>query len=277
MNKYHNVKKVVDITDPTWNYIDKSFSPNFEEILFNAPGYIFWKDINSVYMGGNKNAARLYGVYSINDLIGKTDYDFNQKYAAEFIKQDKYVLNTGNHHVSEKDIITLNDGSIRLLRTEKKPLYDKYRQIIGIVGIAIDVTNEIENQKLKIQNIENQTQIQVNKTLIQCLQDIHHTIENYKLEVLNNKVSHYNKNQPNTTKLQNIKLTKREREIIYFLSLNKNSKEIAQILSVLENKNLSPSTILSIIDKKLYLKFGVNSISALVEIANKLKLIPFVL
>lgn len=74
-----------------------------------------------------------------------------------------------------------------------------------------------------------------------------------------------------------IKLTKRESQILYFLSLSKSPKDIATSLSSLESKIVSHATIQSIITKKLYVKFNVYSISRLVEKANLLNLIPFTL
>ena len=248
-------------------------------IILKMPGYAYWKDLNSIYRGCNYNMAKVCGCDSPDKVIGKSDYDFawGGDLADKFREDDLKVI---NHNSSVVNIYELPiNNEIKTYRTEKNPLIDENGNVFGILGIAVDITAEIENEELRIKDIENQAKIKINNTLIACLEDIHHTIESYKLDVLNDKLSSFNQNpsQNNTTSKQTIKLTKREREIIYFLSLNKTSKEIAQILSVLENKSLSPSTIVSIIDKKLYVKFGVNNIAGLVEIANKLKLIPFVL
>ena len=44
-------------------------------VLTNIPQFIFWKDINSVYLGCNDNLARVAGVGSQEEIVGKTDYD----------------------------------------------------------------------------------------------------------------------------------------------------------------------------------------------------------
>lgn len=62
-----------------------------------------------------------------------------------------------------------------------------------------------------------------------------------------------------------ISLTKRQKEIIFLLSLGKSPKNIAEFISRIENKLLSPATVTAIINKHLYLKFGVNSTSQLIE------------
>jgi DNA-binding NarL/FixJ family response regulator len=73
------------------------------------------------------------------------------------------------------------------------------------------------------------------------------------------------------------KLTKRELDVLYYLSLNKSPKEIASILSILENKSIKSATIQAVIDKGLYDKLGAYSIAQLIETATILKLIPFML
>ncbi|HLX54317.1 MAG TPA: hypothetical protein VKR58_10270 [Aquella sp.] len=74
-----------------------------------------------------------------------------------------------------------------------------------------------------------------------------------------------------------MKLTRREQQILYFLSLNKSPKEIARIITVMESNPVSDSTINAIINKKLYPKFEAFNISQLVEKAIMLGLIPLLL
>lgn len=65
-----------------------------EHILDNIPCYIYWKDINSVYMGCNKKFAQAAGLASPEEVIGKTDYDFawGKTEAALFRQGDLEVL-----------------------------------------------------------------------------------------------------------------------------------------------------------------------------------------
>ena len=60
------------------------------------------------------------------------------------------------------------------------------------------------------------------------------------------------------------------------MSLNKSPKEIANILSNRENKNIQSDTIRSMISKQLYTKFGVYNVNQLIEKARILNLIPFI-
>lgn len=62
-----------------------------------------------------------------------------------------------------------------------------------------------------------------------------------------------------------IKLSKREQEILYLLHLYKSPAEISEILTVIHNKNISTASVLSIISKQLYVKFGVKGINKLMQ------------
>lgn len=72
---------------------------------------------------------------------------------------------------------------------------------------------------------------------------------------------------------QPIVLTKREKEILFLLSLGKSPKNIAEFISKIENKILTPATVTATINKHLYLKFNVNSTSELIEQAVLLDLL----
>ena len=64
-----------------------------EAIISELPGFLYWKDCNSVYLGGNMNFIKAAQLNFLNDLVGKTDYDLPWKdQADEFITDDKKVL-----------------------------------------------------------------------------------------------------------------------------------------------------------------------------------------
>lgn len=62
-----------------------------------------------------------------------------------------------------------------------------------------------------------------------------------------------------------IKLTRREKQVIFFFLANLNSQEIADMIFRLENKRIAKSTIDSLFTDQLYVKFGVFNRPALYE------------
>ena len=112
-----------------------------QEILSNLPNSIYWKDSKGVYLGANIHALRMVGLTSSNDIIGRTDYDLTSKDRADiFRKNDIKVLTTGKELcVEEKS--TSKDGKELIQLSTKKPIKDKSGNIVGVMGVTVDITD----------------------------------------------------------------------------------------------------------------------------------------
>lgn len=44
-------------------------------VMDSIPEFIFWKNVNSIYLGCNKNFITVAGLNNPEDIIGKSDYD----------------------------------------------------------------------------------------------------------------------------------------------------------------------------------------------------------
>lgn len=111
----------------------------------DMPGYIYWKNTRSEYMGCNKNLARVSGLKDTSDIIGKTDHDFGwgEKDAEQFRRDDQEIMRTGHRQVTEYELpIQRPDGHHMVVRTEKMRYHDKNGKVIGVIGVAIDITDE---------------------------------------------------------------------------------------------------------------------------------------
>ncbi len=59
-------------------------------VICHLPGFIYWKDKDSKYIGGNSHFIKATQLAGLDDLIGKTDYDMPWKEQADaFIEDDK--------------------------------------------------------------------------------------------------------------------------------------------------------------------------------------------
>jgi PAS domain S-box-containing protein len=249
---------------------------NFESIIKVSSGYIYWKDLKSVYLGCNQNFASLAGLSSPEEIVGKTDRDFfwGKNDADKYIADDKQVVKTKKPIVSEYKLILKTSGQDTpiVVRTEKSPLYDYDGKVVGVLVIGIDITLEKDAEMLRNENQAHQSTIKTNETFKKCLDEIQQVIQSYKINILNNRLGVKPVKESSN---ENIIISKRECEILYYLALNKSPKEIASIFAILDQKSVAAATIQSIIDKQLYVKFNVFNISQLIEKANLLKLIPF--
>jgi two-component system, OmpR family, aerobic respiration control sensor histidine kinase ArcB len=148
------MEKIIDKT----NYINAVFLKKITESL---PQYIFWKDENSIYLGCNQNFAKLVGLNSPQEIIGKTDYDLNWQstgHTAEAFREgDKETL-AGKFLTNQEEILVLPGGKRVITLVSKQPILDKGKSI-GIVGYFTDITglrkaeDELKQTTQKLENV----------------------------------------------------------------------------------------------------------------------------
>jgi PAS domain S-box-containing protein len=125
-----------------------------QTVVDTVPLSLFWKNRESVYLGCNQQFAKVFGLTSVEEIIGKTDFDLPST-QAEIIAHradDQRVMEAGQARQGIEETITLPNGEQRWVETHKAPLRDWTDYIIGLVGILQDVTvrRQIE-AKLKYQ------------------------------------------------------------------------------------------------------------------------------
>ncbi|PAX47624.1 PAS domain-containing protein, partial [Brunnivagina elsteri] len=70
----------MDVTERRQEKIQLRESQQFLKLILETiPQHVFWKDSNSVFLGCNRNLAKVAGLNSPEDIIGKTDYDLPWK------------------------------------------------------------------------------------------------------------------------------------------------------------------------------------------------------
>ena len=120
----------------------------------NTLGYIYFKDSESRFSWGNRALAELFGLDDPEDLVGKTDEDFYAaEYAAESLKAERELMNTGKPIVMKEEHVTLPDGVEVWLSTSKVSLRDVAGNIVGTFGISRNIT-EIKKTERERRNIE---------------------------------------------------------------------------------------------------------------------------
>ena len=120
----------------------------FTLVADNIPQAIFWKDLDSIYLGGNQRFADYAGVSSAKDLIGLCDSDFpwgrepgDMTGRVWFRDWDKQVISTGKPLFDIEERLRLADGSLIWIETTKVPLKDLEGTVVGILGVFSDVTD----------------------------------------------------------------------------------------------------------------------------------------
>jgi len=133
--------------------IEKKFEN--EQFLVNAlmnnlPDHIYFKDLESRFIRNNKSHIESFGLTSPDQLLGKSDFDFFTKEAAQQAFEDEQnIIRTGNPVIKEEKL-TRKDKSDVWFSASKFPLRDDDGKIIGTFGISRDISIhkrlELENQ-----------------------------------------------------------------------------------------------------------------------------------
>lgn len=125
-------------------------------ILDSIPHILFYKDAASRYMGVNPVFEKTFGVRA-EDVIGKTDAElFGQALHDRFVAQDRELLSSGEARTFEEEMPI--DGETHYVESRKTPFYDAHGVAIGIVGLAMDVSEtrqlrrqlEVGNARLSV-------------------------------------------------------------------------------------------------------------------------------
>ncbi len=109
-------------------------------LIRTIPDLIWLKDPEGVYLLCNPTFERLYGA-SESVIVGKTDYDFVDPELADFFQaNDRAAAAAGGPRVNEEWLTFAADGYRGLFETIKTPMRDANGSLVGVLGIARDIT-----------------------------------------------------------------------------------------------------------------------------------------
>jgi PAS domain S-box-containing protein len=113
-----------------------------QTVLDSISVAVFWKDRDSIYLGGNRTWLEAVGLESSEEVVGKNDYDlpWKKKQADSFREDDRRVMESG---IPEYDIIEpylRADGTHAWAKTNKVPLRDTEGNVVGVLGTYEDTT-----------------------------------------------------------------------------------------------------------------------------------------
>ncbi len=130
-----------------------------QKVLDTIPMPIFWKNLNSDFLGCNRYFAKEAGKNTPEELIGKNDYDTpsseqSEKYRAD----DAEIMKSGNAKINIEELHIYANGDQGWIRTSKVPLRDVNGKVFGLLGVFEDITKKkqaeqqlyYEKERLKI-------------------------------------------------------------------------------------------------------------------------------
>ncbi len=117
-------------------------APDLVAMLENTDDFIYFKDRNHVFTGASQTLVRITDPSEHwTDLIGQTDYDvFPEAYADIYYRLEKQVF-AGQPVAHEVQGYLTNDGHTGWVDNRKYPMADGEGQLIGLFGIARDISD----------------------------------------------------------------------------------------------------------------------------------------
>jgi len=127
------------------------------QVIDLNPSFIFAKDRAGCFTLVNQAVADNYGT-TVEDLIGKTDADFNvsPEQVEHFRRDDLEVMDTQCEKVIPEEVITDASGRKHYLHTIKRPIIGPDGIANQVLGVATDITarKRLEEQLAQAQKME---------------------------------------------------------------------------------------------------------------------------
>lgn len=118
----------------------------------------FWKDTNSNYLGANQCFLQDTGLTSVEQIVGKADFDMSwQEQAQDFRADDAEVIEQGVVRIGYEEQLERSDGSMAWVKTSKLPLRNHQGDIIGVFGAYEDIT-EIKQTEIALQQVRQRSE-----------------------------------------------------------------------------------------------------------------------
>lgn len=142
----------------------------FRAIIDSIGEPVFVKDRHHRFVFANDAACRLFG-RSLDELLGKTDYDFFPKEQADvFTARDRHVFETGERDINEEQVTDARGGVRTIVTT--KTLYRDEEGEEYVVGAGQDITERkaAEDATLRL-NRELRALSDCNQTLLRATEE----------------------------------------------------------------------------------------------------------
>lgn len=115
-------------------------------VLDNIPIRVYWKDVDSKFLGCNAAFLNEMSIDSENEILGKTDFDIHERIEAEKYRADEVAIMLSGKSKLKYQESNTRTGKERWVLTSKLPFFDENNKVIGIIGTSDDITDRIETE-----------------------------------------------------------------------------------------------------------------------------------
>jgi PAS domain S-box-containing protein len=112
------------------------------QLLMQLPCHIYWEDINGVTLGCNQQVADFLGFDSPKDMVGKSREELYPKSDVEPLNNLLKTVASSGQPISIQEYANLSNGRTVCFQSYKAPLTDEGNNVIGLIGISFDITQD---------------------------------------------------------------------------------------------------------------------------------------
>jgi PAS domain S-box-containing protein len=171
-------KKIATLhTTKPENPNDPSGIREYYQMLIDAmPNNVYWLNRDCITMGCNRNTLDIIGLSKLEDFVGITYEEmgrlanWTEGQALSFKRDDMEVMATGKpkFNVEEPPVYDAQ-GNPRYYLSNRVPLFDENKNVIGVIGISVDITDrkkaEEREKKALLEAAEAKSKAQLEENL----------------------------------------------------------------------------------------------------------------
>ena len=130
----------------TFNIQEASVRFAYDKIMINnlmrnSQDLIYFKDLESRFTRVNASMVEQLGANSIDDVIGKSDFDFwDSESATRFFEAEQDIIQSQQPIIAKTESGVHPNGDVAWSLTSKMPLFDEKGKVVGTFGISKDIT-----------------------------------------------------------------------------------------------------------------------------------------
>jgi PAS domain S-box-containing protein len=156
-------------------------------VIDAIPHAVFWKDLDSRYLGCNRKFAEDAGALRPEDIRGLSDHDlpWRPEEADLFRCQDRRVMENNRPELHIHQVQTNAQGKKRFLDTQKLPLYDGSGKVAGILCHYRDITQQLQDADERVRLEKQLAQAQKMEAIGRLAGGVAHDLNNILMSVVN--------------------------------------------------------------------------------------------
>lgn len=165
---------LTDITQQKINEIKEkqqqlTLNTYLKNTINNLPEAIYWVDKSGVMLGCNDIEAQMFGLKKADQVIGKTMHHIVQligwdKKSADLCRKNDREVMLAEKAKSIEEICFCPNGEEKIFLSNKAPLYDRNKNLIGFIGTSINITERKNMEKALLKANQTKTEFLANMT-----------------------------------------------------------------------------------------------------------------